>query len=483
MKARTSYFDFFSPRSFRGLTMMIGATLLALLTGCGGDSSKTPTPTPSSTAVQVNIGDAPADWLLAFSMNVSSMSLQTAGGGNVAITNSATPVEMIHRLGTMEPVALVNAVQGTYTGATMVIASCNFSYINPNTGEQVQKKISGPFNVSIPFSSSTNLSNTPLAFNFDLDLEHSLTTDESGAFQFTPQFHTSVGALNSTGNGVNARYGGMYQLMGVVNGISASSFNVKAHQAAHTFTFQISNETQFQGRITEMSQLGNGMGVMVTATLRADGSFLAKQVRATMGPTGAMGGGIVTSVVPPTGQPATEFTIVMQNGAGASVLTDYLSMPITVTIQDSTTFEIDTDRVSLNGLPFTPVFDRSNINIGQSVIPFSESGIVASSTCDASSTSCGTIEASTVRLREQGFRGTATVDITPGNATTFTLTLMPDCAFTKLTGATEIQVIQQATSLVEQQTAISAGTTLRVHGLLFNNGGQWILIASTISSS
>lgn len=485
MKSLTSFLDFSSPRSLRGLTVLLGATLLALLSGCGSDSAAT-APSTTGTVVQVNMGDDPADWLLSFSMNVSSMSLKATDGSSVSIAPSATPVEMIHRLGTMEPVALVSVPKGTYSSASLTVASCNFMYIDPATKQQVQKKINGPINATIQFGSNVTVDKTPLAFNFDLDLEHSLTSDGSGAFQFAPQFSMKMGALGNGGNGnsVNARYGGMYQMMGVVNGVSSGSFSIQPHQAAHTFTFQISNETQFQGRITQMSQLAKNMGVMVTARLQSDGTLLATRVRATMSASGAMGGGIVTTVTPPTGQPATEFTIVMQNGAGASVNTDYLSKTLTVSVTDTTTFEIDTDRVSLTGLPFTPAFDRSNINIGQGVLPFSDSAVVASTTpCDTGSTSCGTITASTVRLREQGFRGTTDVVISPGAATSFTLTLMPECAFTALTGATEILVYQQTGTNVEDDTAIPAGATLRVHGLLFNNGGQWTLIASTIASS
>ena len=463
--------------------MVVGSALLALLVGCSGDSSNVSAPPTSSTLVQVNMGDEPADWLLAFSMDVSSMSLTSAGGGYATITGNA-PVEMIHRLGTMEPVGLVNAAQGTYNGATFTIASCKFTYIDPATSKLVEKTLTGPFAASVPFSSSVSLGTMPLAFNFDLDLEKSLLQDNSGAFHFAPKFKVSTETMKTNGSGagntVNARHGGMYQMMGRVSAVSGSSFSITQHQAAQTFTFQISTETQFRGRITQMSQLGKDMGVMVTAVLQSDGSFLAKQVRATMSASGAMGGGIVTTITPPVDKPTTEFTVVMQNGAGASILTDYLTKTITVMLTGTTTYEIDTDRINLNGLDFTPVFDASNINVGQSVLPISDTALTTISPC---TTSCGTITASTVRLREQGFRGTAEVAIAPGTASTFTLTLMPECAFTTLTGATQIEVYQLTGTNVENDTAIPAGATLRVHGLLFFDGGRWKLIASTIASS
>lgn len=483
MKSSSLYRDSSKFGSSHRFATLLGSTLLAFLTACGGSSSSTvPTPTANTTAVQVNMGDAPADWLLAFSMNVSSMSL-TRSDGSVTVSNTATPIEMIHRLGTMEPIALVAAPQGTYTGASLTVASCSFTYLDPETKKHVQKSINGPTTVSIPFGSSITVGTTPLAFNFDLDLERSLTMDGSGAFQFSPQFHTSTGALGGGGNGsgnggsVNARYGGMYQMMGVVSGISASSFSIVPLQATNTFTFKVNTATQFRGIISTMAQLGKDMGVLVSANLQSDGTMLATRVRATMSSGGAMGGGVVTFV---DKQPATQLALVMQNGAGAGMLTSYLSNTVTVNLTDSTTYEIDSDRVSLSGLPFTPAFDASNIYVGQSVLPFSASGIAATNDCGIS---CGIMTASTVRLREQGFRGTTDVAITPGASGTFVLTLMPGCAFTTLTGAQTILVHQQTGTNVESTTVISAGTTLRVHGLLFNNGGEWTLIASTIASS
>ena len=474
MKSSSSYLSQVTSRFFSSLALLGALGILIYLTACGGSSTPPlPTPTPGSTAVQINLGDAPADWMLAFSMNVTSMALN-GSSGSVSISNAATPVEMIHRLGTMEPVALIAAPQGSYTGATITVASCKVTYLDPTTKALVQKTINGPISATIPFASSVTLGTTPLAFNFDLDLENSVTMDSSGNLQFSPQFHTST-ATQGSGNGNDARYGGMQQMMGVVSSTSTNAFTIIPLQATNTFTFTINNATQFQGNISTMAMLGTGMGVLVTATLQPDGTFLATRVRSRMNAGGIMGGGIITAV---TGKPATQLTLVMQNGAGASITTDYLSQTVTVDIASTTGFEIDDDRIDLTHLPFTPLFDANNIYVGQSVLPISESALAVSGT-----TSTGTIAASEIRLQEQGARGTTDVAITPATASTFTLTLMPGCAFTTLTGATSILVYQQTGTNVENSTTIPAGTTLRVHGLLFNNAGQWTLVASTIASS
>jgi hypothetical protein len=468
------------------LALLSCTMLLLLATACGGGSSKTSSTTPptASTAVQFNMGDAPADWLLSFTMQLSSFSLTDASGAIHNVSIDSVPVEMMQRLGTMEPVAIAGIPQRTYTSASLTIASCAFSYLDPNTKEQVQKTLNGPFEAVLPFASNVTIGSTPYLFNFDLDLQHSLTADGSGAFHFSPRFHNSFAALQTgtgagsgSGNGMNARYGGMYQMMGIVGNAGSDSFTLLSWQSAGKYTFRVNAATRFQGKVQQMSKLAAGMGVLVTGLLQSDGSLLATRVRGTMSAGGAMGGGIITSV---DQLPATRLTIVMQNGAGASINTDYLSKSLTVNLSSDTAYEIDTDRVSLVGLPFVPVFDQADIYAGQSVLPFSDADIVANTACDPA---CGEITASTIRLREQGFRGVADVEIAPGATGPFTLTLPADCAFTTLTGATEIVVYQQPGTNVEDQTPIPAGTTLRVHGLLFKNGSQWILVASTIASA
>ncbi len=455
---------------------LLGAGLLAILTACGGSSSVVPTPTPGTTTVQVNMGDAPADWLLAFTMNISAMSL-TNSTGTVSVITSNTPLEMMHLMGTMEPIGMVSAPQGSYTGASITIASCNVTYIDPTTKVMVQKTIQGPINKSITFGSPVTLGTTPLAFNFDFDLANSLTMDNNGNLSLSPTFHTSTGT-QGTGNANNPANGGLQQMMGVVSSTTTNSFTMTRLQATNTFTFMTNTATQFQGNISNMNMMQNGMGVLVSATLQPDGTLLATRVSSRMNSGGIMGGGIITAV---TGLPATQLTIVMQNGAGASMMTSYLSQSVTVNLTSNTEFEVDDDRIDLTKLSFTPVFNASNIYAGQSVIPISQStGMAVSGMGGATA---GTITASDIRLEEQGFRGTTDVGITPGASGSFVLTLMPGCAFTTLTGADKILVYQQTGTNVQDNTAIAAGATLRVHGLLFKNAGQWTLIASTIAAS
>jgi hypothetical protein len=457
------------------ITVLACAAILGALVACGGGGTPAPPPL-GSTAVQVNLGDAPADWMLAFSTSITSMTLN-GSKGTVTVAPAATPLELIHRIGIMQPLAVVSAPQGTYTSASITLGSCTITYIDPATKAITQTSLSGPFPATVTFDSPLTVASTPLEFNFDLDLSRSVSGDTSGNFSFTPQFHFSMGALGA-GNGA----GGMQQMIGSVSSVASGYFVMTALQAAQSFTIMTNTATQFHGVATDLSTLAPGMGVVVTANPQANGTFLATQVGARMRSGGIMGGGIITEV---TGTPATQLSIVMQNGAGASLMPAYLSQSITVNIAPDTQFSVDDDRVDLSNLPFTPIFDASHIYAGQSVMPVNASGgLVPGNGMGGNgiTNAAGTIAASSIYLEEQGFRGVTDTALTAGTATSFTLTLTPDSAFTTLTGASTILVHQQTGTNIEANGSIAEGATVRVHGLLFQNAGQWTLVASTIAA-
>ena len=468
----------------RTVAAAISAVVLSgMLVSCGGSSSSgSGSTTVPQTVVQLNFGDAPADWMLAFSMQVSSMVMNRTNGGEVKLINQEMTMEMTRLMATVQPVALVSVPQATYTSARINISAVNATYLDPNTHALVSQRIPGPFTATTSFASPVTLDSTPHLFNFDLDLLHSVTKDNAGKLAFSPVFHMAAAAQGS--GGVNGpATGSTFLVSGVVTKVTSNSFTIQPQQAAQTLTFATNTSTECGGNLQTRDMLQVGMGVQVRGALQSDGTLLATGIHSRMNSGGMMGGGIVTQV---TGTPATQLTIVMQNGAGASVNTDYLSKPMTVTLTGNTIFEIDDDRIPLDGLAFDPTFDAGHIYAGQSVLPISESTGMKGNGTGGNSAS---MTASAIRLEEQGFLGTGTTDgnvpITPGDVSTFTLTLSSDSAFTHLTGASTITIYQLASTHLYNNTAIDSGKTLRVHGLLFwdVNSGSWKLVASTIAAS
>ena len=450
--------------------------LASVLTACGGGSTGTGS-NPISTAktpVQVNVGDSPADWMLAFSMNITSMSL-TGSNGSVTVVSSSTPMEMMHLMGTMQPLAMVSAPQGTYTGASITIGSATVMYMHPTL---VQATIAGPMTANVTFSSPITVGSTPMAMGFDLDLASSVTAGSGGSLSMNPVFHVSSG-MQGSGNALDPSDGGIQQMMGMVSSVSSSSFVMTSMQAAQNFTFATNSSTVFDG--TSMSMMSSGMLAIVDATMQADGSLLATKVQSMMGSGGTMGGGIITAV---TGQPPTSLTMVMQNGAGTSMMSSDFAAGVTIDLSGSTIYEIDDDNMDMSGVPFTPAFDASHIYAGQSVMPISSGGMMSGGGgMMGGGSMAGTLTASNLELEPQGLSGTAGTTITSGTATSFTMTLPSDCAFATMTGKTTVTVYQQAGTTMVGGSSIASGSTMHVFGLLFYDGVQWRMVAARMGSN
>ena len=252
-------------------------------------------------------------------------------------------------------------------------------------------------------------------------------------------------------------------------------------QAAQNFTFATNSSTVFDGISMSMSSMSNGMLAIVDATMQSDGSMLATKVQSMVASGGAMGGGIITAM---TGQPPTQLTMVMQNGAGTGTMASDFTAGVTVDMNGSTTYQIDEDDMDMSGLPFTPLFDAGHVYVGQSVMPISSGGMMSGSGGMMGGGSMGgTMTASSLELEPQGLSGTIATSISSGAATSFMLTLPSDSAFTTMTGATGVTVFQQTGTTVAGTSPIASGSTVHVFGLLFFDGGKWKMVASRMGSN
>lgn len=468
------------------MAVCASVTLAAALTACGGGAGSssagpTPSPTPTAkTAVQINIGDAPADWMLAISMNISSMSL-TGSNGNVTVVSSPMSMEMMHLMGTMQPLAMISAPQGSYTSASISIASATVMYMDPKTNVPAQKTIAGPITGTMAFATPIAVGSTPMAMGFDMDLAKSVTADATGNLTLNPVFHVTAG-MQGSGNPMDPANGGVQQMIGTVSSLTGNSFSITSMQAAQSFTFSTNASTMFGNLANKMSMMVNGMLVTVDASLQPDGSLMATRVQSMMNTGGVMGGGVVTAV---SGEPATQLTMVMRNGTGAGMMSSSLAAGATVNLNGSTLYQIEKDNVDMTSLPFVPVFDASHIYAGQNVMPISSSGMMGggSGGMMGGGSMSGTITASEVDLEQQGLSGTVAGAITSGATTSFVLTLPSDSAFKTLTGSMSVTVYQQPGTTVSSSPTIASGATVHVLGSLFLDSDHWRMVASRIGSN
>src|SRR5581483_3956094 len=137
----------------------------------------------------------------------------------------------------------------------------------------------------------------------------------------------------------------------------------------------------------------------------------------------------------------------------------------------------DSDHVDLTNLPFTPKFDSSTVAKGQRIEAVSGGGMMGGGMMGGGAT----INASQIRLEQQGLRGTVSNYAVNGSQASFTLNLAPDSAFATLTGSTAITVYKQNGTQFWKLSSIGNGSQVQVRGLLFNDAGNYKLVASWIT--
>jgi hypothetical protein len=330
-------------------------------TGVGGTQSPPPSSQPSPTAVQINLGDDPADRLVAVEVTVNSMSLIGASGGSVAVASTARPMEMMRLMGTVAPLAMASVPQGTYTGATMTFGTSTVTYVDPTTGQTVQRTMPGPMTTSVMFSTPLVVGTSPMVINLDMNMASSVGIDTAGNASMAPAMTARYNPV-VTGSS-DPEDGGMHGVTGTVSNVTGNSMMFTLMQGMPGISLMVNAATQFGG-MDGMGMMGSGNLLSVDATLQPDGSWMATRVQQRMAAGGAMAAGVVTSL---TGTPPTQLVLVTNDGAGNGMMATNLAGTTTVNITDSTTFSVETRDVDLANLPFTPKFDRASVTCGQRV--------------------------------------------------------------------------------------------------------------------
>jgi hypothetical protein len=403
-------------------------------------------------------------------MNMGSMSMIDSNGNSANLESNPMQMEMRHLMGTMQPIALTNIAQGTYSMVNINITSASVTYVDPVTKQLVHKTMPGMMK-SISLSPPITVGSTPMTMNFDLDLAHSVSADAAGNMSFSPVFNVTMG----TPGGQGPENGGMEHMFGSIAGTSGNSFSMSMMQGLPDVTVMINSGTQFVG-VSGMGSLGMGMMIEVDAIMQPDGSLMATRINSVMPEMsgGMMAEGLITAV---SGNPPTQFSVIADNGAGSGMMGSFLGTALQANISSSTTFSFDADGVDLHNLPFTPVFNSTTMVKGQRVDPETSSGMMNGGTMGGGPT----MNASAVTLGQQGLSGTV-ASYASGSPASFMLNLPADCAFTSITGASNIMVFQQPDTQLSGPTSIGNGAGVQVRGLLFFDAGTYKMVATRIIS-
>jgi hypothetical protein len=460
----------------RSLTLVAIVSVLALTIACGGGSgSSAVTGGTKASSVQVKVGDAPADSLLALEVKITNIAMQQQGGGSVNVLTAPQEIEMTHLSGTMEPLSLLQVPYGTYTGATITVSSVEVTYIPSNSTTPTRTSFNLNQTVNVSFSPALTVAQGSSVVNIDFNLAQSLITDTNGNVTgINPMFTISTASVPASGeDNEDENHGRMNDFVGQVttlapaSGTTLASFTLTPGMSSQAQSFFVDSNTSFEDGLAQFSDIKMNMMLKVNAVTQSDGSLLAKNIELLENSDGQEAEGIVTST---TGTPTSSFQIVVHDGMGSNMSPATLGTTLTVNVGTAVfkaPLAVSEDSMLLKNLPFTPMFNATTLVAGQHVEVDSSGAMPSQSTMNATR----------IQLRRQALSGTVAT-ATSGSNASFSLLLDANSAFAKLTGVTSINVYQVSQTMMMGGTVATPGTKVRVRGLLFFDGANYQFVAA-----
>ena len=449
---------------------------LSLALGCGGGStsSNTPANPASKTATQLRIGDAAANRIISFEVSIASpIVVTTSGGTRLQIALGANRLELSHMSAKMEPLTIVNAPQGTYTGASLTIANPEVTFLDNNgVAHAIQSNASQTVNVTL--NPALTIGSSAAVVSIDVNVANSVTTDAAGnvtGFNFSSSSFTistkAVAAVKQEDDD-----GELEDITGLVTSVSGNNFTMNMGQSGAQFTFITDNTTQFSDGVTNVGSTLNQI-VKVEGKTRADGTLFASEVEGLENQNGAELEGLVTAV---TGNPATALSVLAHDGIGSGMDSSKVGATFSSNVGGAqykvSVGNIDTS--GLGGIPGSPnfPFDATTVMAGQRVEIESTNAVPAAG---------GNLAADKVKLQQQAVTGTVTnFAAGSGGAAAFDLSLPSDSYLTLLSGKSTVHVVQQPGTDNKFGT-IANNSSVRVRGLLFWTGTSFNMIARRIT--
>lgn len=288
----------------RDRTKLLGAASLLAFTmvmaGCGSTGSTgknppppVPSPSPGASNLVVFASDAAADNVLAFNIDVTSISVTDSSGKSTTLTTTPQTLELRHL--ELAPTLALQAgglPSGSYGSVTLTLANPKLAVFSGGTVTQVTNATLSNSSVSIPLSSFSLPSGGTQGLGLDFDLASSLSTNASGGFVINPIVRPSV--VNSGSSGME-----MVDTVGKISAINSSpgnSFNLQLVSGAATAVVTTDANTGYDAAVGNFSGLAVGQYVEVDGNFQGDGSFLANYIELSASTPGLRVEGVVSSV-------------------------------------------------------------------------------------------------------------------------------------------------------------------------------------------
>jgi hypothetical protein len=273
------------------------------LSSCGGDGGMGTASTQTQASVYTVGTDAPLPSVVSCEVNVSGISLFN-GTTNVSVLSQPQIVDFAQLSGLHQLLDLTSVPTGTYTSATITIASPVIGFIDTSVNPPVINSINGTLSqssVTVNFANPVMVSDADLfGLRMEFDLRKSLQTDGNGQVTGAVNPVFEVALLNSTDSQVSIDdfHGGVVGVTG------ANTFTIQGPHGRQ-WNVTTNDNTMLDDPSTAMSSFTTNTIVEVSGTLDPVTHDIDASEVEVVSNDGFFMGGLFTSIRPPSA-PATQ---------------------------------------------------------------------------------------------------------------------------------------------------------------------------------
>ncbi len=167
----------------KGMGVFLALAAAVALSSCGGGGTNSTTPPVGQASIYTVGTDAPLPSVVSCEVNVTGISLNNNGAA-VSVLAQPAIVDFAQLSGLHQLLDLTAVPTGTYTSATITIASPVIGFIDTSVTPPVVNTINGTLTqstVTVNFAQPVTVSNADLfGLRMEFDLRQSLQTDQNG---------------------------------------------------------------------------------------------------------------------------------------------------------------------------------------------------------------------------------------------------------------------------------------------------------------
>ncbi len=190
----------------KGMGVFLALAAAVALSGCGGGATNSTTPQVGQASIYSIGTDAPLPSVVSCEVNVTGISLNN-GGAAVSVLAQPAIVDFAQLSGLHQLLDLTAVPTGTYTSATITIASPVIGFIDTSVTPPAVNTINGTLTqstVTVNFAQPVTVSNADLfGLRMEFDLRQSLQTDQNGQVTGAVNPVFEVALLNATDSQVS----------------------------------------------------------------------------------------------------------------------------------------------------------------------------------------------------------------------------------------------------------------------------------------